>query len=182
MQLLCGVDEAGRGPLAGPVTAGAVILPDDFPHEILGDSKRLSAKQRDECARLIMKRSVAWAVGWASHLEIDEINILTASLLAMRRAVQFLDVRPESVIVDGLHTPALPYPTSAVVKADSLIPAVMAASILAKTTRDAWMIEYSIRDPRYRFERHKGYPTRDHRDRIHRYGPCPIHRRSFGVS
>ena len=182
MQLLCGVDEAGRGPLAGPVTAGAVILPKDFPIETLDDSKRLSAKRRDECARLIIKRSVAWAIGWASHLEIDQINILAATLLAMRRAVQFLDTRPESVIVDGLHSPTLPYPTKAVVKADSLIPAVMAASILAKTARDAWMTDYAIRDPRYGFERHMGYPTRDHRDRIHRYGRCPIHRRSFRVS
>ena len=182
MQLICGIDEAGRGPLAGPVTAGAVILPEDFPTEMLDDSKRLSAKRRDECARLIIKRSVAWAIGWASHIEIDEINILAATLLAMQRAVQFLEVRPESVIVDGLHTPAVPYPTNAVVKADSVVPAVMAASILAKTARDAWMIDYSIRDPRYGFERHKGYPTRDHRDRIREHGLCPIHRRSFRVS
>lgn len=182
MQLTCGVDEAGRGPLAGPVTAGAVILPKEFPIETLDDSKRLSAKRRNECAELIMDRSVAWAIGWASHLEIDQFNILAATLLAMQRAVQFLEVCPEDVIVDGLHTPPLPYPTQAVVKADSLIPAVMAASILAKTARDAWMIEYSIRDPRYGFERHMGYPTKDHRDRIRRYGRCPIHRRSFRVS
>lgn len=182
MQLICGVDEAGRGPLAGPVTAGAVILPKGFPTEVLDDSKRLSAKQRDESAQLIMRRSVAWAIGWASHIEIDEINILAATLLAMRRAVQFLDVSPESVIVDGLHTPALPCPANAVVRADSVVPAVMAASILAKTARDAWMIDYSIRDPRYGFERHKGYPTRDHRDRIREHGRCPIHRRSFRVS
>ena len=182
MHLICGVDEAGRGPLAGPVAACAVILPEDFPTEILDDYKRLSAKRRTESAELIMKRSVAWAVGWASHIEIDEINILAATLLAMQRCVSFLDVRPEKVIVDGLHVPDLPYPTSAVVKADTLIPAVMAASILAKTARDAWMIDYSIRDPRYGFERHMGYPTRDHRDRIHEYGRCPIHRRSFRVS
>ncbi|MBU8913754.1 MAG: ribonuclease HII [Spirochaetales bacterium] len=182
MQLICGVDEAGRGPLAGPVTAGAVILPKGFPTEVLDDSKRLSAKQRDESAQLIMTRSVAWAIGWASHIEIDEINILAATLLAMRRAVQFLDLSPESVIVDGLHTPALPCPANAVVRADSVVPAVMAASILAKTARDAWMIDYSIRDPRYGFERHKGYPTRDHRDRIREHGRCPIHRRSFRVS
>ena len=182
MQLICGIDEAGRGPLAGPVTAGAVILPEDFPTEMLNDSKQLSAKRRDECARLIIERSVAWAIGWASHTEIDEINILAATLLAMQRAVQFLEVRPESVIIDGLHTPALPYPTNAVVKADSVVPAVMAASILAKTARDAWMIDYAIRDPRYGFERHKGYPTRDHRNRIREHGRCPIHRRSFRVS
>jgi len=182
MQLICGVDEAGRGPLAGPVTAGAAILPDDFPIEILDDSKRLSAKQREACTAVVMDRSIAWALGWASHLEIDQINILAATLLAMQRAVRSLEQRPQRVIVDGLHAPDLPYPTEAVVKADSLIPAVMAASILAKTARDAWMTDYSIRDPRYGFERHMGYPTRDHRERIREHGRCPIHRLSFRVS
>lgn len=182
MRLTCGVDEAGRGPLAGPVTAGAVILPVHFPIEMLDDSKRLSVTQRNECALLIREQSMAWAVGWASHLEIDELNILGATLLAMRRAVLFLEVSPDDVVVDGVHTPDIPYPVRAVVKADSLIPAVMAASILAKTRRDAWMTEYSLRDPRYGFERHKGYPTNSHRNRIHQHGLCPIHRLSFRVS
>jgi ribonuclease HII len=179
MQVVCGVDEAGRGPLAGPVTASAVILPENFPIEMLDDSKRLSPEQRDELSVLIKNGAIAWAVGWASHGEIDRTNILAATLLAMRRAVEFLGVRPDRIIVDGLFVPEVPYPATAVVKADSLIPTVMAASILAKTARDQWMSEYSVRDPRYGFERHKGYPTRDHRDRIREHGPCPIHRQSF---
>ena len=182
MVVLCGVDEAGRGPLAGPVTAAAVILPQDFPIEYLDDSKRLSAERREECAEVIMKRAAEWAVGWASHIEIDEINILGASLLAMRRAVQMLQISPDRAIVDGLHAPDLPCLTETRVKADTLIPAVMAASILAKSARDKWMIRYSILDPRYGFERHKGYPTREHRERIHQIGRCPIHRLSFRVS
>jgi ribonuclease HII len=179
MELVCGVDEAGRGPLAGPVTAGAVILPPDFPIDILDDSKRLSPTQRDERAELIRARAVAWALGWASHGEIDRINILAATLLAMRRAVLLLHVHPDRIIVDGLNVPEVPYPATAVVRADSSVPAVMAASILAKTARDEWMVRYSVRDSRYGFERHKGYPTKYHRDRIRQVGPCPIHRRTF---
>lgn len=180
--MICGVDEAGRGPLAGPVTAAAVMLPRDFPRELLADSKRLTAAQRTRSAQAIRRLALAWSIGWASHAEIDAVNILQASLLAMARAIHYLDALPDAIIVDGLHVPDVPFPVRAVVRADSTVPEVMAASILAKTARDWWMSEYARRDSRYGFERHKGYPTADHRNRLIRIGPCPIHRKSFRVS
>lgn len=182
MSVICGVDEAGRGPLAGPVTAAAVILPRDFPRELLNDSKRLSAPQRARGAEAIRKLAPAWSIGWASPAEIDAVNILRASLLAMERAIQYLDASPDSIIVDGIHVPNVPFPVRALVRADATVPEVMAASILAKTARDWWMTEYARRDPRYGFERHKGYPTAEHRNRITRIGRCPIHRKSFRAS
>jgi ribonuclease HII len=184
--ICCGIDEAGRGPLAGPVCAAAVALPGDFPREILGDSKKLSPRKREAARTLICEKALAWGIGWASAAEIDELNILRASLLAMERAYQAMNVSglPEGVlmaVVDGLYTPELPVPCRAVVKADALVPEVMAASILAKTARDRMMERYSWLYPQYGYERHKGYPTKYHREQIAKYGPSPIQRKSFRV-
>lgn len=182
MLRICGIDEAGRGPLAGPVTAAAVILPDDFPLEILADSKKLSARSRETAAAEIRLRALAWGIGWASHREIDLHNILGATMKAMTRAFEQVTIIPSRIVVDGPRAPDLPCPTEALVRADSLVPAVMAASILAKVARDRWMQLYAQRDPRYGFDRHKGYPTRLHREMVVLHGRSPIHRRSFRVS
>ncbi len=179
VEIVCGIDEAGRGPLAGPVTAAAVVLPADFPIDELADSKALSPARRERAARLIRGRAIAWAVGWASAGEIDRMNIHHATLLAMRRAVAALAVRPTMLVVDGLFVPEAGVPGRAVVGGDATVPQVMAASIIAKTARDAWMTGYARREPGYGFENHKGYPTREHRAAIARLGPCAIHRRSF---
>ena len=176
---VCGIDEAGRGPLAGPVTAAAVVLPPDFPTGILADSKVLSPSRRESAAAVIRQRAVAWAVGWATSEEIDRVNIHHATLLAMRRAVEGLTVRPSLLLVDGLFVPEAGVPGRAIIRGDATVPEIMAASILAKTARDAWMTEYAKREPGYGFEKHKGYPTREHRAAIARLGPCAIHRRSF---
>jgi ribonuclease HII len=180
--LVCGIDEAGRGPIAGPVTAAAVILPEDFPFEILDDSKVLSAAQRDESAAIIRARAVSWGIGWASHSEIDTHNILQATLLAMTRAVEAMPIKPERLLVDGLFCPSCGIPSTAIVKGDATVPQIMAASILAKTARDAWMEEYSAEEPAYGFERHKGCPTAEHRRIVLAIGPSRIQRRSFRVS
>ena len=181
--MTCGVDEAGRGPLAGPVAAAAVCLGparDQLLAEgLLRDSKRLSALQRHAAATQIARHAVAWSVGWAWPQEIDRINIHCAALLAMARAVGGLGCAPSEVLVDGTFAPEIPYPVRTIVGGDNCVPEIMAASIMAKTARDRWMIDYSLIEPRYGFERHKGYPTRDHRLRIQEFGPCPIHRRSF---
>jgi ribonuclease HII len=198
--MICGFDEAGRGPLAGPVCAAAVILPPDFPVEILGDSKKLSPKKREEARRLILEGALAWGIGWASAAEIDRINILQASLLAMRRAWEDLVLRfpdfpashpspvkarpleqPLQAVVDGLYTPELPIPARALVKADASVAEVMAASILAKTQRDRLMELYGRIYPGYGYETHKGYPTGAHREALRRLGPSPIQRLSFTV-
>ncbi len=181
-RLVCGIDEAGRGPIAGPVAAGAVVLPRGFPVEILDDSKALSAAQREAAAAVIRERAVAWALGWAWPAEIDRLNIHHATLLAMRRAVACLEVRPDLLLVDGLFVPDAGVPGRAIVRGDATVPQIMAASILAKTARDAWMAEYARQDPRYGFEKHKGYPTPEHRLAVERHGPCPIHRRSFRLT
>lgn len=186
----CGLDEAGRGPLAGPVCAAAVILSEDFPLAILNDSKKLSEKKREEARALIYDQALAWGIGWASSVEIDELNILKASLLAMERA--FYDMLSHArrsgrvvvcseAIVDGLYTPQLPIPCKALVKADTVVPEVMAASILAKTARDRMMERYGWIYPEYGYEQHKGYPTKLHRERIVLYGPSPIQRNSFSI-
>lgn len=180
--LPCGIDEAGRGPLAGPVTAAAVCLPEDFPVDHLADSKALSPSRREALAVQIRAAALAWSLGWASAQEIDRHNIHHATLLAMRRAVEGLRLRPTELLVDGLFVPACGIPGRAIVHGDATIPAIMAASILAKTARDAWMVRYAAVDPRYGFERHKGYPTAEHRRLIALHGPCAIHRRSFRVS
>ncbi len=182
VRLICGIDEAGRGPIAGPVTAAAVVLPDDFPREILDDSKALSPERREEAADVIRARAAFWALGWATHQEIDEINILRATLLAMARAVDALPIRPRQLLVDGLYCPACGIPATAIVKGDAMIPEIMAASILAKTARDAWMEEYAREEPAYLFDKHKGYPTAEHRRLVLRLGPSAIQRRTFRVS
>nr|VFJ58638.1 MAG: ribonuclease HII [Candidatus Kentron sp. FM]VFJ75128.1 MAG: ribonuclease HII [Candidatus Kentron sp. FM]VFK12853.1 MAG: ribonuclease HII [Candidatus Kentron sp. FM] len=177
--LVAGVDEAGRGPLAGPVLAAAVILDPDRPIPGIGDSKALSPRKREELAELIRERSLAWAVGRAEVEEIDTINILQATLKAMERAVLSLSVRPVRVLVDGNRAPALPFETRAIVRGDKTVPVIGAASILAKVTRDAEMVALDRRYPRYGFAKHKGYPTRQHRDALEKYGPCPVHRVTF---
>jgi ribonuclease HII len=192
--VICGIDEAGRGPLAGPVCAAAVILPDDFPLNVLDDSKKLSPPRRETARRLICTGALAWGIGWASAAEIDRVNILKASLLAMKRAYEAMgrDGVPGqdmaafvsgglTAVADGLYVPDISIPVKALVKADARIPEVMAASILAKTARDRMMDRYSWLYPEYGYERHKGYPTRDHRERIAAYGPSPIQRISFRV-
>lgn len=179
--LLCGLDEAGRGPLAGPVAAAAVVLGADFPSGILDDSKKLSERRREEAARTIFLRAAAWGIGWASAEEIDRINILNASLLAMERAYAQLSLVPTEAVVDGLYVPSLPIPARALVKADATVPAVMAASILAKVARDRVMVRWSWIYPEYGYELHKGYPTALHVARIATHGPSPLQRRSFRV-
>ncbi|HSD41037.1 MAG TPA: ribonuclease HII [Burkholderiales bacterium] len=178
--VVCGVDEAGRGPLAGPVYAAAVILDAGRPIRGLDDSKKLAASTRLELADRIRARSLAWAVAWASVAEIDALNILRASLLAMKRAIETLPVRPERVLVDGLHCPEVAIPAAAVVGGDTAVRAISAASILAKTERDAEMVRLHARFPRYGFDRHKGYPTPDHLEALRQVGPCVAHRANFG--
>jgi ribonuclease HII len=190
--LICGIDEAGRGPLAGPVCAAAVILNDAFPCELLNDSKKLSAVKREELRRMICENALAWGIGWASHEEIDSINILQASLLAMKRAFNEMmkykkllnaGILPENIsaIVDGTYTPDIPVSCKAIIKADAKVHEVMAASILAKTARDSYMDEMALLYPQYGYEKHKGYPTKAHRELIKKYGPSPIQRMSFKV-
>ncbi len=176
---LAGVDEVGRGPLAGPVVAAAVVLDPARPIEGLRDSKRLSPKRRTVLAEIIREQALAWAIGRAECTEIDDINILQASLLAMRRAVLGLPFVPEHAQVDGNHCPQLPCPVEAIIKGDDRVAEISAASILAKVLRDAEMEAMETRYPGYGFARHKGYPTREHLAGLARLGPCAEHRRSF---
>lgn len=175
----CGVDEAGRGPLAGPVYAAAVILGSRHGIAGLADSKMLTAARRDQLAVKIKQRAVAWAVASATVEEIDELNILQATLLAMRRAVEALEKAPSEVLVDGLHCPRVAIPARAIVDGDALVPAISAASILAKTARDALMVALHEQFPEYGFDRHKGYGTAEHLAALRRHGACTIHRQSF---
>lgn len=177
--LIAGVDEAGRGPLAGPVVAACVLLDPDRPIDGLADSKVLSPARRDVLAARIRERSLAWAVAEASVEEIDALNILRATLLAMARAVDALGVRPDEVLVDGSHCPTVSCLTRAVVRGDASVPSISAASILAKTVRDAMMMRLHARHPDYGFDRHKGYPTAEHVAVLRRLGPVDAHRRSF---
>ena len=176
---LAGVDEVGRGPLAGPVVAAAVILDPARPVEGLRDSKRLSEKRRQCLAAEIRESALAWSLGRAEVEEIDRINILQASLLAMQRAVAGLGVTPELVLVDGNRCPQLDYPAQAVVRGDSLVPAISAASIIAKVNRDEEMGRLDQLYPGYGLAKHKGYPSRLHLDALERLGITPIHRRSY---
>lgn len=193
MILQCGFDEAGRGPLAGPVTAGCVILPDDFPLELLNDSKKLSEKKR-EAAEAVIKEKALWGLGIVDHETIDRINILQASMLAMRRAydMMMLDfekwcasrgISPSGVqisaVTDGTSCPDVPCDCRCEPKADGKYPAVMAASIIAKVARDRIMTDYDRLYPQYGYARHKGYPTKAHRQICHQIGPSPIQRLSF---
>ena len=179
-KLVAGVDEAGRGPLAGSVVAAAVILDASAPIDGLTDSKKLSAKRRAVLEQEIMHKAMAWAVAEASHTEVDDINILQASLLAMKRAVLALAMKPERVLVDGNRLPPLDgYAMLAIVKGDLSEPCISAASILAKEHRDRQMLDLDRLYPEYGFAQHKGYPTALHRERLRQYGVSPAHRRSF---
>lgn len=175
----CGVDEAGRGPLAGPVVAAAVILDPLNPISGLNDSKKLSAKRRDALAVEIRAKALAWSVAEASVEEIDRINILQASLLAMRRAVEGLKIAPEKALIDGNRCPPLACPAEAVVGGDGKVASIAAASILAKTVRDAGMLLLHAEYPMYGFDRHMGYPTAFHLQALREHGPSPVHRRSY---
>jgi ribonuclease HII len=177
--LLCGVDEAGRGPLAGPVYAAAVILDKARPIAGLADSKQLRKAQRNALAIQIKSCASAWAIAYASAGEIDSNNILRASLLAMRRAVLALRLVPQLVVVDGTHCPVIDIAVAAIVKGDSKVAAISAASILAKTARDSEMVALHEKFPEYGFADHKGYPTPRHLLALNRHGPCSEHRRSF---
>jgi len=178
--LIAGVDEAGRGPLAGPVMAAAVILDPAQPIAGLADSKQLSARRRDELEEEIKERAWAWAVARAEVKEIDTLNILQATLLAMQRAVGALNPAPHLVLVDGNRCPALPCRAEAIVKGDQSVPAISAASILAKVARDRELLSLDELYPNYGFARHKGYPTKDHVAALEQWGVTPVHRRSFG--
>lgn len=178
--LVCGIDEAGRGPLAGPVVAAAVILDPSRPLPGIDDSKKLSAVKRERLAPLIREQALCWAVAEASVEEIDRLNILQATLLAMQRAVAALSLRPERALVDGNRCPRLDIPVAAIVKGDGQIASIAAASILAKTARDAGMRVLHQDYPHYGFDRHMGYPTAAHFAALKQHGPSPAHRRSFG--
>ena len=177
--IVAGVDEAGRGPLAGPVVVAAVVLNPDRRIDGLDDSKKLNEKRREELFALIMEQCLAWTVIEIDAAEIDRINILQATLLGMKQAVEQLVPPPSLVLIDGNQAPDLNCIVRTIVRGDSLEPAISAASILAKVTRDRLMKKLHIEYPDYGFDRHKGYPTADHLARLVRYGACPIHRRSF---
>lgn len=180
-RVVCGIDEAGRGPLAGPVSAAAVILPDDFPLGLLDDSKAMTEKARNAVFEAIVMRA-SWANEWAWPSEIDRLNILGATMLAMSRAFSRLGLGADIVIVDGTRTPELPCARVALVKADASVPAVMAASIVAKVSRDRLMERYDWLYPEYGYARHKGYPTAMHMAACREHGPSPIQRLSFNYS
>jgi len=179
--IVCGVDEAGRGPLAGPVFAAAVILDPKRPIEGLRDSKKLTEARRDELAPIIREQALAWAIAECSHHEIDTLNILQATMLAMRRAVEQLHMMPTIALIDGNRCPQLPVEirAHAVVEGDDKVHAISAASILAKTARDAALVALHEAYPQYAFDQHKGYSTALHLERLRLHGPCPVHRRSF---
>ena len=177
--LVCGVDEAGRGPLAGPVCAAAVILPKGLVIPGLNDSKKLSDKRRRELFPIIQQEAVSFGIAFASQEEIDEINILQATFLAMRRAMEQLNPQPEFALIDGNRETDFGVPCRTVIKGDSLSANIAAASVLAKVTRDNWMMEAAEKYPGYGFEIHKGYGTKAHYAALEKLGPCPIHRRTF---
>lgn len=178
-ELICGVDEAGRGPLAGPVCAAAVILPKGLVIPGLNDSKKLSDKRRRELVPIIQHEAVSFGIAFASQEEIDEINILQATFLAMRRAMEQLNPQPEFALIDGNRETDFGVPCKTVIKGDSLSANIAAASVLAKVTRDNWMMEAAEKYPGYGFEIHKGYGTKAHYAALEKLGPCPIHRRTF---
>ena len=179
VNVICGVDEAGRGPLAGPVCASAVILPAHLDIPGLTDSKKLTDKKRRELFPVIQEQAIAWGIGMASCEEIDEINILQATFLAMQRALEQLPVRPDLVLIDGNRAKDFGLPVKTVIKGDSLSMNIAAASVLAKVTRDDWMIRMAQTYPQYAFDIHKGYGTKAHYAALTEFGPCPIHRKTF---
>ena len=179
IQVICGVDEAGRGPLAGPVCAAAVILPPHLEIPGLNDSKKLTDKRRRELYPVILENALAYGIAFADHKEIDEINILQATYLAMERALAQLSIRPDIALIDGNRAKDFGLPVQTVVKGDSLSANIAAASVLAKVTRDDVMLEMAASYPQYGFEVHKGYCTKAHYEALAQYGPCPIHRMTF---
>ena len=179
IRLICGVDEAGRGPLAGPVCAAAVILPPGLEIPGLNDSKKLTDKKRRELYDIMIEQAVSYGIAFASEQEIDEINILQATFLAMERAIQKLSPQPELALIDGNRTKDFGLPVSTIVKGDSLSASIAAASILAKVTRDRLMEEYDAQYPQYGFAVHKGYGTKRHYETLREFGPSPIHRKTF---
>ena len=176
---ICGIDEAGRGPLAGPVYAAAVILPMDLEIDGLNDSKKLTEKKREALFDVICEKAISYSIGIATEEEIDEINILNATFLAMRRAVEGLSVKPDYALIDGNQHPQLSIPDETVVKGDGKSMSIAAASILAKVSRDRFMLQIAEKYPEYCFEKHKGYGTKLHYEMIEKYGVSPVHRRSF---
>ena len=176
---LCGVDEAGAGPLAGRVYAAAVILPQGWDHPYLNDSKRVTPRRRDLLYEAITQEALAWSVAWAEPEEIDAINILQARMLAMERAIQGLSIPPDLALIDGNRSAGITAPNQTVVGGDGKSASIAAASILAKVSRDRYMVEMDGVYPQYGFAQDKGYPTKLHYQRLRQYGPCPIHRRSF---
>lgn len=179
IRLVCGVDEAGRGPLAGPVCAAAVMLPPGLEIPGLNDSKKLTDKKRRELYDIIIEQAVSYGIAFASEQEIDEINILQATFLAMERAMQKLSPQPELALIDGNRTKDFGLPVRTIVKGDSLSASIAAASILAKVTRDRLMEEYDAQYPQYGFAVHKGYGTKRHYETLREFGPSPIHRKTF---
>lgn len=177
--VVCGADEAGAGPLAGPVYAAAVILPDDFDLPWLNDSKKVTPKRREALFDQIKEQAVAWAVASVGEREIDEINILNARMKAMDQAIHQLNPAPDFALIDGNRNKGITIPNRMVVHGDSLSASISAASILAKVSRDRYMLEMAERYPEYHFEQHKGYGTKLHYEMLHKYGPCPIHRLTF---
>ncbi len=178
-EYIAGCDEAGRGPIAGPVVAAAVILPKYFYHQEIDDSKRLTPAKREELFDFIKKNAISYAFGIVEPEMIDKINILNATKLAMYQAITNLSIKPEAVLIDALKIENLPIPQVCLIKGDSLSISIAAASILAKVKRDSIMLDYHQKYPQYQFSKHKGYPTQLHRECIKKYGPCPIHRKSF---
>ncbi|MBR5460120.1 MAG: ribonuclease HII [Clostridia bacterium] len=176
---VAGVDEAGRGPLAGPVFAAAVILPAGLVLDGLNDSKKISEKKREALYDIIKEEALAWSIASADHNEIDEFNILGATMLAMRRAVEGLSIAPDLLLIDGNRAKGFSQPVKTVIKGDALIPQIAAASILAKVERDRYCLEMAEKYPEYKFEVHKGYPTEFHRSKVREIGPCPEHRMTF---
>ena len=178
-KIICGVDEAGRGPLAGPVYAAAVILPKDTIIDGVNDSKKLTALRRERLFDVIIQQALSYSIAFASVEEIDEINILQATFLAMQRAVNGLSIAPHAALIDGNQLPSLNIPAQAIIKGDSLSTSIACASILAKVSRDRLMLELAEKYPEYEFQKHKGYGTKLHIELIKKHGASPIHRKSF---
>lgn len=178
-QRIAGVDEAGCGPLAGPVVAAAVVFPRDFYHPEINDSKKLTSSKREELAQLIRDKAIATGIGVVSHSEIDRMNIRQATFKAMRKALGSLGIKPDYILFDGYELPERLFRQEAIINGDEISFTIAAASILAKVTRDHLMIKYHQQYPQYGFDRHKGYGTVFHREMIRKYGPCPLHRKTF---
>lgn len=179
VQTICGVDEAGAGPLAGRVYAAAVILPRGWDAPYLNDSKKVTEKRRAVLYDRILQETVCYAIAWADEKEIDEINILNARMLAMERAISALEQKPDLALIDGNRSTGITWPNETVVGGDGKSASIAAASILAKVARDRYMLEQAELYPQYAFEKHKGYPTKLHYERLREFGPCPIHRKTF---